>query len=181
MKTITLVALFFVVVVAANGQNRSVYTGLGEKVCKTLESSDDEGGFYRGECKGVGGFKLHVIEGDIRQTIDVIYPNGSRSELNLWTVVSGAFSHVGEKAEWRVHTVKKKQVPYALIVRFNTDQEDSNSVKYRNIRTSYLVVVKLGKASACVTDIVLPKTKNQNARARILADAAASKPCLKQG
>lgn len=155
----------------------SIYTDLNEKKCKTLELDETGAGYYRGRCKGVGGFQLDVIEGDIRQTIDVIFPDDSKSELDLWTVVSSAFSYVGPKAEWRVKTVNKKSVPQALIVRFTANTEDPNSEKYRQINTAYLVVVKIGQSSACVTDVVLPSEKNQNAEARILADASASKPC----
>ncbi len=150
----------------ASAQNKSVYTSLDTKTCKTIEQSDEGSGWYRGECKGVGGYKLEVTEGDIRQSINVIASPKKKFELNF-SQVSGAFSTVGAKAEWRM----KGKVPVALIVRFNaSDPEDSNKT------TSYLVVSKISKTNSCITDVIAPG-KNQNADAQKSADAAAIKPC----
>lgn len=151
----------------------SVYTDLRTEKCKTIEATDEGAGSYRGECKGIGGYKLEVLEGDIRQSINVISPSGEKSELNFWSTVSGGFSSVGEKAEWRVTGTGKKAKPYALIVRYNASENPEMPEK----TTSYLVVIKLDGDSACITDIVKP-TKNQNVTARKLADEAANKPCL---
>lgn len=156
--------LAFSVLVSA--QNKSVYTNLDTKGCKTIEQSDEGAGWYRGECPGVGGYKLEVTEGDIRQSINVIAPGGKTFELNF-SQVSSAFSTVGAKAEWRM----KGKVPVALIVRFNaSDPEDSAK------STSYLVVSKISKTESCITDVVNP-SKTQNADAQKLADEAAAKPC----
>ena len=151
----------------------SIYTSLDTKNCKTLESDETGAGFYRGECKGVGGFKLEFLEGDIRQSINVVFPDGKKSELEFWTIISGAFSYVGDKAEWRVVKEGKKFKPFALIVRFNASENPDKPEK----PVSYLSVSKITGDSACVTDIVKP-SKNQNLTARKLADEAANKPCL---
>lgn len=158
---------------AAEDKNQSVYTDLTSEKCKTIESNPDEGGSYLGECKGVGGFKLEVVEGDIRQTINVIYPNGKKAELEFWSKVSSAFSSVGEKAEWRVLTGGKKEKSYGLIIRYNASENPEKPEQ----TTSYLVVTKITKDAACITDIVKP-SKDQNLTARKLADDAANKPCL---
>jgi len=150
----------------------SVYTDLADTKCKTIESSAEEGGSYRGECKGIGGFKLEVLEGDIRQSINVVFPNGKKSELSLWTNVSSAFSSVGSKAEWRVKGKGKKAKPFALIVRYNASE---NSEK-PEATTSYLVVTKITKDSACVTDVIKPAS-DQNKKAQKAADESANKPC----
>lgn len=150
----------------AVAQNKSVYTSLDTKTCKTIEQSDEGAGWYVGECKGIGGYKLEVTEGDIRQSINVIASPKKRFELNFGQV-SSAFSTVGTKAEWRM----KGKVPVALIVRFNaSDVEDSTK------STSFLVVSKISKTESCITDVVNPG-KNQNADAQKLADAAAAKSC----
>src|SRR5688572_29554531 len=81
-------------VLSSYGQNTSVYTDLADTRCKTIESTADEGGSYRGICPGVGGYKLEVIEGDLRQSINVIAKNGKKHELNLWNVSGGGFSSV---------------------------------------------------------------------------------------
>ncbi len=151
----------------------SIYTDLVAEKCKTIESDDSGAGSYEGECPGVGGYALHVLEGDIRQTINLVQKSsGNVWELDLWSVVSGAFSSVGEKAEWRVKRVRGNAVPIALIVRFNASEDVENS---ENV-TSRLVVAKIAGESICVTDIVEP-VKNANEIARKLADASASKPC----
>lgn len=151
---------------AAVAQNRSIYTSTRAEACRTIESNPDEGGSYEGECRGVGGYKLRLMEGDLRQALDVITPGKKRFELIKWGMFGG-FSVVGDKVEWRM----KRGVPVALISRYSVaDSDDSTKSK------SYLIVSKIGAKSSCVTDIVDPMTK-QNEKARELADAAATKPC----
>lgn len=156
----------FVFAVGANAQVTSVYTSTKTNACKQLQQSDDGAGSYEGECPGIGGYKLRLLEGDIRQTLNVVTPAKKIQELNFWGFYGG-FSTIGEKVEWRV----KKGVPIALIARFNVaDAEDSTK------STSYLMVSKIGKTESCVVDIVMPG-KSQNLDARIAADDAASMPC----
>lgn len=167
MKTILSVAICVLAVSGfAFGQNKSVYTSTKTSACKTIKSTDEGAGSYIGDCPGVGGYKLQLLEGDIRQTLNVLTPNRKKFELDFWSFYGG-FSTVGEKVEWRT----KGGVPVALIARFNVaDAEDSSK------NTSYLMISKIGKSSSCVTDIVEPKAK-QNEEARKLADGAAKKPC----
>lgn len=164
--------IFFNIAAGQNKKIKSIYTDLSAEKCKTIESNPDEGGSYRGECAGIGGYKLEVIEGDIRQTINVVTPDGDKYELNLWSIVSPAFSSIGEKAEWRVVREGKKVKPIALIVRFNASEDAENPGK----NTSYLVVSKITGKTACITDVVSPM-KNANLKAQQLADASANKPC----
>ena len=165
-KIIIIGSLILAFTVFASAQNKSVYTSLDTKTCKTIEQSDEGSGWYRGECKGVGGYKLEVTEGDIRQSINVVVSPKKKFELDF-SRVSPAFSSVGAKAEWRM----KGKIPVALIVRFNaSDVEDETKT------VSYLVVSKISKTGSCITDVV-NAGKNQNADAQKLADSAASKPC----
>jgi hypothetical protein len=151
----------------------SIYTDLSDTKCKTLELNEDEGGDYIGECAGVGGYKLQVIEGDLRQSINIIQnTSGNKWELDFWSIKSG-FSAVGEKAEWRVIKKGKTVKPIALIVRYNVSEDAEDSSK----TTSYLIVTKIDGETACVTDVVKP-SKDQNAKARQLADNSAGKPCF---
>lgn len=152
--------------VFATAQNKSIYTSLETKACKTIEQSDEGAGWYRGECPGAGGYKLEVTEGDIRQSINVITPANKKFDLDF-SMVSSAFSSVGAKAEWRM----KGKVPVALIVRFNASNPENPDKN-----TSYLIVSKISKTESCITDVVKP-SKTQNAQAQKLADAAATKPC----
>jgi hypothetical protein len=150
---------------ASFAQNTSVYTPTSDKICKAQKSP--EYGDYVGICPGTAGYKIELIEGDLRQTLNIISPNKKKQELNLTSFYSG-FSAVGEKLEWRI----KKGVPVALIARYNV--ADPEGVKEKG--TSYLMVAKISKSQSCVTDVVYPGPK-QNEEARRLADAAASKPC----
>ncbi len=151
---------------AAAAQNTSIYTSTRTSACRTITSNPDEGGSYEGECRGTGGYKVRLIEGDIRQTLNIIAPGGRKFELNFWGFYGG-FSAIGEKIEWRT----KRGVPVALIARFNVANPDDSTGS-----TSYLMVSKIGRTMSCVTDIVAPMPK-QNEEARRLADAAAAKPC----
>lgn len=63
-------ALILCASVAAFPQNKSIYTSTKTSACRTIKSTDEGTGSYVGECNGVGGFKIRLIEGDIRQTID---------------------------------------------------------------------------------------------------------------
>jgi hypothetical protein len=157
---------------AAAQSNRSIYTNLGEKSCKTIKADDSEAGSYIGLCAGVGGYKLQVEEGDLRQNIQVITPAGQKHSLDLWTVVGSSFSSLGEKAEWRVKNQKGKAAPVALIVRYNvSDPEDSTKT------TSFLAVAKITANQICVTDKIAPGA-GANEAARAAADSSADKPCL---
>jgi len=150
----------------AVAQNKSVYTSTKTSACRTISQSDADAGSYEGECPGLGGYKVRLLEGDIRQTINIITPAKKKFELNFWGFYGG-FSTVGEKIEWRT----KGGVPVAMIIRFNVaDAEDSTK------NTSYLMVSKIGKTMSCVTDVIIPGAK-QNETARQLADTASNKPC----
>lgn len=167
MKTVisaTILTLLFAA--AAYAQNKSVYTSTKTSACRTIEATDEGAGSYIGECAGVGGYKVQLLEGDIRQTLNIITPARKKFELNFWGFY-GSFSAIGEKIEWRT----KGGIPVALIARFNV--ADPEGLKKS---TSYLMVSKIGKASSCVVDVIMPGAK-QNEEARKSADAASSKPC----
>lgn len=146
---------------------QSVYTSLDDRKCKTLESNPDEGGSYLGECRGIGGYKVQVAEGDLRQTVSIVAPNKKVFPLELWSFFSG-FSAAQPTAEWRV----KGKSPVALIVRFNVSENPEDTSK----TTSYLIVSKITKNEICIVDTFKPG-KSQNLLARRAADAAAGKPC----
>ena len=154
--------------------NRSVYTSLDAKQCRTLKNDTSEAGDYLGRCKGISGFSLLLAEGDLRQNLTLVTPSGSKHSLELWNVISGGFSSIGSKAEWRVNKQGNKMVPVALIVRFNASEDPENSKKV----TSYLAVTKITNSEICVTHKIGPGPQ-ANEDARRAADEAAGKPCLK--
>ena len=157
---------------AATDTIDSIYTSLAAEDCKTLESDEDEAGWYQGRCAGAAGYQLDLMEGDLRQTLTVLDPNGKEFPLELWATVSGGFSALGRTAEWRVRTSGGKTAPLALIVRYNVNEDPERPEK----TTSYLVVTKITAKEICVTDVVEPVRK-ANEKARVLADKAADTAC----
>ena len=177
MKAIFINILFVILVCTATAvaqSNRSVYTPLGDKDCRQIKSAEagDEG--YEGRCRGTAGYTLILSEGDLRQNITVITPKGAQHSLDLWSVISGGFSSLGPKAEWRLASQKGKLVPVALILRYNASEDPESPNKL----TSYLAVAKITPTEICVTDKISPGPK-ANEDARRAADAASTKPCLK--
>src|SRR5437016_4630856 len=81
---------------AAAQKFTSIYTSTSAKACRTIESHPDEAGWYRGRCKGVGGYALDLTEGDLRQSLDVITPAKKKFELNFTSFYS-SFSAIGDK------------------------------------------------------------------------------------
>ena len=155
-------------------QNRSVYTSLETKQCRTIKTETTGAGDYEGRCRGVGGYSLTLLEGDLRQNIIVNTPKGTKHSLELWDVISGGFSYVGPKAEWRTARQKGRLVPVALIIRYNASEDAEHPDK----KTSYLVVAKITPTEICVTDKISPSS-TANDDARRAADTAANKPCVK--
>jgi len=168
---LTFIALLICTTTATAQANRSVYTPLGDKDCKTIKSAEagDEG--YEARCRGTAGYTLLLSEGDLRQNITIITPQGKQHSLDLWTVISGGFSSLGPKAEWRLD---KASAPVALILRYNASEDPDKPDK----RTSYLAVTKITPTEICVTEKISPgPTANEDARRA--ADASSTKPCLK--
>ena len=151
-----------------------MYTSLAEKQCRKLKSAEAGDDGYEGRCRGVAGYALLLSEGDLRQNITVITPKGAKHSLELWGVISGGFSSVGPKAEWRMAMQNGKLSPVALIVRYNASENPDQP----NKQNSYLAVSKITPTEICVTDKILPgPTANEDARRA--ADTAATRPCLK--
>jgi hypothetical protein len=165
---LTLTAIFILTLTVSASPVTSVYSSLSG--CKIVKTGRD---WSTQACRGVGGYNLQLEYGDARESITVFTPNRQKHPLNLWSVVSSGFSSVGQKAEWRVTTMNGKQVPIALIVRFNASENPEDSTKV----TSYLVVAKITPQKICVTDKITPSA-TANEEARRAADASADKPCM---
>jgi hypothetical protein len=116
-----------------------------------------------------------VSEGDLRQNVTVVTPKGAKHSLELWDVISGGFSSVGPKAEWRMAKQNGKLAPVALIIRYNSNDDPESP----NKQSSYLAVTKITPSEICVTDRIMPGA-NANEEARRAADTAATKSCLKK-
>lgn len=171
---LSMLFLFTCATHAQTGKMSSVYTTLRQKDCKKIDNPDLDDDVYNGLCPGVGGYMLEVVEGDGRSMMIVRSPKGGYIDLRLDEAVSQAFSWFGEKAEWRV-AAKEPTKPVALIFRFETSQPDHPTQPGNR---SFLVVVKLTSTDICVTNAVEPG-RDQNQRARELADTAGQQPCIK--
>ncbi|MEK7723086.1 MAG: hypothetical protein AAB336_01940 [Acidobacteriota bacterium] len=164
-KIIFCVSLTLLLTVVSFAQNKSIYTPISNDKCKTTTTSPVSGYL---NCPGVSDYNLEVLDDDARMSINVVAPDQKSFELDFWGFFRN-FSYVGEKAEWRV----KGQKPIALIIRYNVSNRGDGKTP-----TSYLMVAKITKSNACVTDIVKPG-KSQNLIAQNLADKSSNKPCKK--
>jgi hypothetical protein len=154
-------------------QNRSVYTSLDTRHCRSVKApnADEDGVLAR--CPGKAGYSLLLSEGDLRQNLIVITPKGKEHSLELWDVISSGFSTVGPKVEWRLAPQSSKLSPVALIIRYNANED----AEHPNKLMSFLAVAKITPTEICVTDKIAPGA-NANDDARRAADSAANKPCL---
>jgi hypothetical protein len=166
-------AIVFFCWLPAAAQNRSLYTSLVTKQCRTIKTETTGAGDYEGRCRGVAGYSLVLLEGDLRQNVIVVTPKGAKHSLELWDVISGGFSHVGPKAEWRMARQDGKLSPVALIIRYNASEDPDRPNKH----TSYLAVAKITPTEICITDKI-SSGPNANLEARRAADGAATRPCI---
>jgi hypothetical protein len=166
------VAALVALPLTASGQAlRSVYTSLDTSRCRLL-SRDEEAGGTLHRCRGVAGYALQVAYDDDRMSVNVVTPAGRVHELNYWGVITGNFSSLGPRAEWRM----RGERPIALIVRVNASEDPSNPGR----TTSYLAVARVSARGSCVTDRIAPSA-NANELARRAADRSAGRPCLQRG
>ncbi len=161
-------------IVSAQARIESVYSDIASRKCRTI-SLDREFGSSTQTCRGIAGYKLLVHDDDARQSITVVAPDGKKHDLDFWQVVTGGFSSLGNKAEWRVVRKKGKLSPIALIVRVNASEDAANPTRI----TSYLAITKLTPEKICVTHKI-SQGANANAEARRAADSAGAAECLKE-
>jgi hypothetical protein len=157
---------------ASRTQIDSIYTDLAPDRCKTVKVDKELGDSVQ-KCAGVAGYGLLVEDGDARQSVTVVAPDGKRHPLNYSQVITTAFSRVGDRAEWRVKGEGANARPIALIVRVIASEDPSSAQK----RTSYLAVAKLTPEKICVTARVKGGA-TANEEARQAADTSARQPCL---
>jgi len=166
-KTFLIVFFLLVLSRASFPQNNSVYTSLSDDKCRVKVDSKFPG-VMNGVCPGVGDYELNIFSDDERMSVSVVATAGKKFDLDFWGYF-GNFSSLGPKAEWRMNG----KTPIGLIVRYEvSDRGDGQKP------TSYLMVSKISATESCVVGIVKPG-RNQNIRARNLADSAINRACLK--
>jgi hypothetical protein len=161
-------SLLFISLLVNATEFDSSYSSIESRHCKLLES-DSMGNLQA--CPSFRGIKVNVIEGDLRQTINLIRRN-KVYPLNLWSKISPAFSFLGTKIEWR-HSKGKPRDIKGIIVRFNASEDMSDAAK----TTSYLAVVKINAKTICVVGKIAPQAK-QNQKARNMLDRSLNMPCF---
>ena len=158
-KFVALIAVCLSATAALAGEITSVYSDLDLKKCKALELYADEGEGGVWECKGIKGFDVLYLEGDLRGY--VAFGPEARSQCAS-AQTFGAFNSPGPKIEWRMENGK----PIATILRWLTDNGSGEA----NAKQNWLVVSKLNGRDACRTALIDTKYPNANAVAREKAD-----------
>jgi hypothetical protein len=150
--------------VSANAQLTSSYTNIGEKSCRQIKlTKADEHVISHRRCQGAAGYRLDIFSGEEHEYMTVRTPGGKTFDVSI---NPASYSFLDKRAEWRM----RGTTPVALIVRFNMSTPDGKPTD------SALVVSKLTRTSACVVDSVYG-SKDQNVKARQIADTASSRKC----
>jgi hypothetical protein len=145
---------------------KSKYVSLKEADCKLIGEPTEED-FSTSLCgKPVDGWSVILDYGDARDSI-TLRRGKVETPLAFYSTVSGAFSYVGDKFEFRLKNGKA----IGTIVRFTYDTNSESPDQ----KTSTLVVSRLSP-KPCVIAVVMPGP-TQNATAQKLADSSAGKPC----
>lgn len=141
--------------------------------CKVIESTSDEGGYFKHACTGPAGHSLTVTESDLRQNVEVNFPGGATANLKLSSATRrSGFNEVGETVEWRGTGEGANWQPDALVLRYLVQDQPEASAD-----TPYLLVVRLDGTKSCITHEVAPGA-NQNDQARAVADDRTVGQCL---
>ncbi len=172
--TLCLLSLLFLpqITVAQSTAITSIYTSLAQKDCRLLAQGRGEESWIERECPGSAGYKLVLTDDDLRQSITVVTPQGKKYPLNYDETITGKFSTLGKKAEWRVVQNGGKIFPQALIVRVSTRKPETEEA------VDYLAVAKITDTEICVTDRIEPGPRS-NEQAREAAGRSMRRSCVK--
>jgi hypothetical protein len=153
---------------------RSIYKKFNESNCRYIGETSINDIF---ECSsGIPGYKVTLVRGG-EEDLGIEAPSGRNFALNTKSAISqyypGKIDSInlakGGTAEYRTNNRLYRSRTGGLIYRVNIK---NNGRTYSN-----LVVVKLSPTRVCITNVVKPM-KDQNVRARQLAERAVSAPCL---
>lgn len=148
----------------------SQYTKLDS--CKVVELNADEA-YSVSECPGVGGYGLRVNESDLRETVAIVAPDGSRQDVDFSPAArSGGFSSIGDTIEWRGLRSGNTVEPDTVILRYALVEDPEKPEK----PTRYLLTIALDGKAPCIMAITAPGA-GQNEKARAAADTG-PRTCL---
>lgn len=165
-----LVALGVLTVSATAQTVASVYTDFDTRDCHRIPNKEvDEYGAW--SCVGYGGIRIFYVS--VPQHIYISYgPRAEKELANKETLASTNYE--SGKIEWRgQRSADGKFKPYATIMRWHTEQLDSND---KEIKGQVLVVTRLGPGGVCHVGYVDGRANTDaNALAQKIADENARK------
>jgi hypothetical protein len=171
MRCVVVVAMgLATAVVLAAGANanpvKSLYTTIDLKHCKQIKRHRDGGAWV---CEGLPGFPVYIAEGDLRHFVSVgATPEKRRAAKQTLGPFNSIFEPGSQRAtiEWRFDRKGDRQIPYAAIIRFHT-QNDTG-------RGDVLVVFKVMEYDTChVAYVDALANEEPAALARRIADREA--------
>ena len=145
---------------------KSAYTSIDLKHCETLKVHPDGNAYL---CRGLSGTPVYFAEGDGRAFVAAgAKPEASRAASQTLKAFNTPFAAQSERAtiEWRFVIRDKRQVPYAMIVRYFTHNDSGSG--------EVLVVSRVAGAEAChVAYIDAKANRDAIVLARRIADERA--------
>lgn len=170
MKNLTVAAIFclFLFIGSADAQTNknttpkfSAYSNL-DKDCKTIEGG--EGTDDASDCRGVGGYRIHV--GAAAAALFITAQTPDKKEYIPLATQNFDFDERKTKIEWRMADGK----PFAVIMRVAVYAEPKGVGEYFGKKTGEKLIVKGLKGFENIDFEVDAKTPNANVKARELAD-----------
>lgn len=153
---------------------RSVETDLRVAACKQEADMSDPNETPYLLCPGVAGYSLIVRRVEAgRRSIEIVDAAKQAYPLDYQEFVTRHMFTLGDTAEWRVSTKGGSQVPMALIVRVNAQENNDDPAKTTQ---SYIAIAKIEPNGACVIESI-PEGTQSEAEIHRAADAAREKPC----
>ena len=145
MRRMILPAMVIAAAMAGTGAQanpvKSLYTTIDLKECKQVKRHRDGNAW---ECLGLPGFPVYIAEGDLRHFVSVgVSPQTRRAAKQTLGPFNSIFEAGSNRAtiEWRFDRKGDRQIPYAAIIRFHT-QNDAG-------RGDVLVVFKVMDYDTC--------------------------------
>jgi len=151
---------------------QSSYTKIDDAHCKTIHS-ETEGYSSDARCESYANIAVHLSYMDGREDL-LLTRNNRTYDLDFRDKVWSGFSEFGKTIEWRFPKENPTE-PVAMISRYICGSYDEDG---RNIHFHRLVVTKITDKEMCIVGWIAPG-KEQNIKARKMADRALKMPCAK--
>jgi hypothetical protein len=151
---------------AAANPVKSLYTTVDLKVCKKIQGQHARGAW---QCPGLAGIPVYVAERSYRQFVSAgTDADKRRAATQTLGAVNSIFERGHHRAliEWRFVRRGERELPYAIIVRFHTLNDETKG--------DVLVVLKVDDRETChVAHIDALANQNAITLARFIADETA--------